>query len=88
VVLGTIPFLLGAAAQAVYRRPIPAYLCGLVNAILYLALWRLTGFLPIRVGEGQPLWPSVVLSLVLFVAFFAGGAALCRDFKHPRTSIK
>lgn len=81
LLLGTIPFALGAFAQAASRSRLPGYGTSLLGAIVYLVLWRLTGYLPFRYGEGPPLWPSVVLSLLLFVAFFAGGGAVFREFK-------
>ena len=86
ILFGLIPFVLGVIAQGVAPRRIPPYLVAPLAIALFFALWRLTGRLSVIVGTGIPVWPSVVLSLVLFAAFFASGAATLRELLPRRFS--
>jgi len=86
ILFGLIPFVLGAIAQGAAPRRIPPYLVAPLAVALFFALWRLTGRLSVIVGTGIPVWPSVVLSLVLFAAFFASGAATLRELLPRRFS--
>ena len=76
VLFGLVPFLLGALAQAISPKRIPSFIVGLLAVGAFFALWHFTGWLSTTVGDGFPLWPSIMMSLVLFVAFFGSGAAL------------
>ncbi len=86
ILFGLIPFVLGAIAQGAAPRRIPPYLVAPLAVALFFALWHLTGRLSVIVGTGVPVWPSVVLSLVLFAAFFASGAATLRELLPRRFS--
>jgi|SoiMethySBSTD1v2_1073268.scaffolds.fasta_scaffold454448_2 hypothetical protein len=84
ILFGLVPFVLGVVAQGISPRRIPAYVVGPLGVVLFFALWRLTGWLSFTIGTGIPVWPSVVVSLVLFVPFFASGAALLRELLPRR----
>jgi hypothetical protein len=79
LILGFTPFVLGVAVQALIRRRLPSYGIGMLAAATFFTLRHFTDWLPIRVGDGGPAWPSVVLSLLLFSAFFSLGATLFRE---------
>lgn len=83
VLFGLVPFLLGIVAQALSARRIPAFVVGPLAAAAFFALWHFTGWLSVSIGDGSLVWASAVLSLILFVAFFASGAALLREL-FPR----
>ena len=86
VFFGLIPFVLGVVAQALSPRQIPPYVIGPLAVALFLVIWRSTGWLSTTIGEGVPVWPSVLVSLILFVAFFSTGAAVLRHLFPRRFS--
>jgi hypothetical protein len=88
VLFGVIPFSFGAATQAIYPRRLPAYVVGLLGAAAFIVLWRTTGWLPFRLGEGRLLWPSVIISFWLFVAFTGAGATTLRGMWPRRYAPK
>ena len=84
--LGPIPFVMGVASQALSPRRIPPYVIGPLAAALFFAIRLFTDWLPVTVGEGGPAWPSVALSLLLFIVCFSVGAALLRELLPHRFS--
>ena len=84
VLFGLVPFLLGFVAQAFSPRRIPAFLVGPLAAAAFFALWHFAGWLSFTIGDGSIVWASALISLILFVAFFASGAALLRELLPRR----
>lgn len=76
ILAGLVHFLLGVLVQIITRRRIPCPLVGLLGSALFFAFWLLMDWLMFRIGTGSPFWPSIVLSLILFVAYFVSGARL------------
>lgn len=77
---------MGVAIQALWPRRIPPYVIGPLAVALFFAVRRFTDWLPVRVGEGGPAWPSIVLSLLVFIMCFSVGAALLRELFARRYS--
>lgn len=86
VLFGLVPSLLGLAAQALSPRPIPAFVAGPLAAAAFFALWYFTGWLSTTIGDGSMGWASMSISLILFVAFFASGAAFFRELLPRRST--
>lgn len=76
ILFGLIPFSLGAFIQAISPRRIPSFVVGVIAAGAFFALQYFAGGVSVTAGDGFPVWPSVLLKLILFIAFFASGTAL------------
>lgn len=82
---GLVPFVLGVLVQAAFPKRIPPFVIGLLATAAFFLLRYFTRWpLPITVGDGVPIWPSVLISLYVFLSFFASGAALIREFSPLR----
>ena len=85
LLIGTIPFVAGVAIQVLWPRRIPPYIIGPLAVALFFALRSVTDWLPrITIAEGGPAWPSVLLSLAVFIVCFSTGAALLRELLPRR----
>jgi hypothetical protein len=87
LIFGATPFVLGFLAQRCFRRLL-SYLVlfslGAAAALLpwYFMSWRL----PLRIGDPLLLWPSAILSGILWGTFAVTGAYVCRRYCRRRSN--
>src|SRR4051812_47470356 len=86
VFFGLVPFLLGVLVQVLSPKRIPSFVVGLFAIGAFFALRYFTDAPSVTVREGFVGWSFVLLALILFVAFFASGAALLCELLPRRSS--